>query len=360
MTFPAVRPAVIALSACALLSSAGASSGAIVVTAAGGGPLVRVYDNTGANLIDSFLPYGESFRGGIRVASGDVNGDGVADIVTGAGPGSGPHVKVFSGADHRPLHDFLAYDANFTGGVNVAAADLNGDGRADVITGAGPGSGPHVKVFNGATGENHASFFAGSPNFTGGVNIAASTSATGFRQIIFGNGPGGLPIVGEYSPTGQPLGTAFAFDSSFTGGVRVATGDFNGDGFDDIVAAQATGGAGIVQIINGANGVPLRNFFAYGPGFNGGVSVAVGDVTGDGVADIITGSIPTLIPRGSAPASHVKVFSGVDLNEAESFFLTDSEFGGGVEVAFSKIPAPGPAGAALVAGLIAVSRRRRA
>lgn len=57
----------------------------------------------------------------------------------------------------------LAYGASFTGGARVAAADVDGDDRADVITAAGPGGGPHVKALSGADSSTLSSFFAGTP-----------------------------------------------------------------------------------------------------------------------------------------------------------------------------------------------------
>src|SRR5207248_1170821 len=138
----------------------------------GGGPHVKVFDGrTGAELF-SFFAYDAAFTGGVFVAAGDVNGDGKADIITGAGPGGGPHVKVFSGADLALLQSFFAYDPAFTGGVRVTAADVNGDGRADVTTGAGPGGGPHVRAFSGTTEVGLDSFFAFDATFTGGVYVA--------------------------------------------------------------------------------------------------------------------------------------------------------------------------------------------
>src|SRR5262249_59785610 len=98
-------------------------------------------------LVFSFFAYDVNFTGGVFVAAGDVNGDGRADIITGAGASGGPHVKVFSGADLSLLHSFMAYDPAFRGGVRVAAGDVTGDGRADIITGAGAGGGPHVHAF---------------------------------------------------------------------------------------------------------------------------------------------------------------------------------------------------------------------
>lgn len=141
---------------------------------AGGGPHVRVFDGaTGAELM-SFFAYDPAFAGGVFVAAGDVNGDWRPDVITGAGPGGGPHVRVFDWWSGMELQSFFAYDPSFAGGVRVAAGYVNGDNEADIITGAGPGGAPHVKVFDGATGAELRSFFADDPAFTGGVFVAGS------------------------------------------------------------------------------------------------------------------------------------------------------------------------------------------
>lgn len=110
---------------------------------------------TGAQLsgpVGDFLAYGTEFRGGVRVAAADVDGDGVQDIITAAGAGGGPHVRVFSGRDASPLAEYFVFDREFRGGVSVAAADFTGDGRAEVVVGAGAGGGPRVRVFDALTG----------------------------------------------------------------------------------------------------------------------------------------------------------------------------------------------------------------
>ena len=125
-----------------------------------------------------FFAYDPAFPGGVFVAAGDLTGDGVAEIVTGAGPGGGPHVRVWSttGGTITELldHGFFAYDPAFPGGVFVAVGDLTGDGIAEIITGAGPGGGPHVRVWSvlGGTLTELTGFFAYDPAFPGGVRVA--------------------------------------------------------------------------------------------------------------------------------------------------------------------------------------------
>ena len=169
----------------------------------------------------------------MSVAVGDVNGDGRADIITGAGAGGGPHVKVFDGLTGAEIASFYAYSPKFAGGVFVAAGDLDGDGFADLIAGGGPGGGPRVFALSGrdllaGTETAVANFFGGNPDNRGGIRVAVKNLDGDARaDVVVGDGSGGGSRVTAYygrsiTPTTAP-DPAFAFDAApgFTGGVFV-------------------------------------------------------------------------------------------------------------------------------------------
>ena len=145
-------------------------------SASGAPPLVRAYHADTGELAYERSPFDAGFTGGIRVAAGDINHDGTPDLIAAAGPGAGPHVRIFDGRTgdqiQGPLGSFYAYDPGFTGGVYVASGDVDGDSWADLITAAGAGGGPHIKVFSGQTGLLLDSFYAYAPDFSGGATVA--------------------------------------------------------------------------------------------------------------------------------------------------------------------------------------------
>ncbi len=329
-----VRPSAF-VAACLLVSispaAAQAAAPILVATDSGTTGVVHALGDASGTVVGTFSPF-SGFMGGVRVASGDINGDGIADIVAGTGQGSNV-VQVLNGAGGPAPASFFAYDAAFTGGVYVAAGDVNGDGFADIITGAGPGAAPHVKVFSGSTGATLHSFFAFGASFTGGVRVAAGdVTGDGIADIIVGTGPGAGqvrvfdPTLGIAATDDAGIGTFLAFGPGYTGGVFVAAGDVNGDGLADIATGTDSGTAARVKVFDGALGATtLFDFLPFGAGFNGGVRVAAGDVAGDGIADIITSP-------GSGGDSLVKVFSGSTGGELSSF-TAFTGFSGGVFVA---------------------------
>src|SRR5262249_10336185 len=168
--------------------------GVQMATGAEGGmpPLVRTFHQDGRPR-QTFPVYATGFTGGVRVAACDLDGDGRAEIVTGAGPGGGPHVRVGKlGPDGSPAGEpasFYAYAAAFTGGVYVACGDIEGTGSGLIVTGADAGGGPHVRVFRlqaGAPGGvvEVLSFFAYHPAFVGGVRVAVGRAGASARAAI--------------------------------------------------------------------------------------------------------------------------------------------------------------------------------
>jgi hypothetical protein len=236
--------------------------------AVGGAPGHVLLYNPDGTLVADFAPYGASYTGPISVAVGDVNGDGIYDLVTGTAVGSAD-VHVYDGQafvngtfdpsnpDASLLVQFYPY-GSFSVGVNVAVGDISGSGFADIVTGAATGN-PDVRVFSG-------------------LDIADHTFV-----------PNGSSLLAQW----------FAYGINFNVGANVAVGDVNGDSYPDIVTG-ATQGNPDVKVYNGKDVATghlnpnstsvLADWFAYGVGFGVGVNVAVGDTTGDGFGDIITGA----------------------------------------------------------------------
>jgi predicted outer membrane protein len=252
---------------------------------------VRVYNSATHAVVADLNPFG-LFNGGARVGVGDVNHDGTPDIVVAAGPGGGPHVVVYDGASllagtPKIIMSFFAYSTAFTGGVNVAVGDLDGDGFADIVTGADAGGGPHVEVFSGKTGGLIGSFFAYASNFTGGVNVAVgNVNGTATPLIVTGPGFGGGPDVRVFNATGTLTREFLAYGAAFTGGVNVAAADLTGSGQAELITGAGAGGGPHVEVFN-PNNTLARSFFAFDPTFTGGVTVGAGSTDASGIAQLL-------------------------------------------------------------------------
>ncbi|MFM2004975.1 MAG: hypothetical protein RLZZ09_630, partial [Pseudomonadota bacterium] len=172
------------------------SSFAIAVGGEGGqASRVNVYNGEADTLMASMIPFAD-FKGELKVAMGDVNGDQVLDLVVAAGSGGEPRIKAYSGKAtggsqpfQQVLYDFLAFEPTFRGGISLAVGDIEGTGlAANIIAATGPGAETQVKVFRSSqsgVGAQPAVFssFSPYPGFQGGVNVAAGMVDLGSGRI---------------------------------------------------------------------------------------------------------------------------------------------------------------------------------
>ncbi|HEY6921419.1 MAG TPA: multicopper oxidase domain-containing protein [Methyloceanibacter sp.] len=248
---------------------------------------VKVYDGNGDKLLATVNPF-PGYEGNVSAAMGDVDGDGVYDLVVGAGKDHAPEIVAYSGknvgkgAFATELARFEAFPNQARGGVNVTVSSIDGSTSDNIIVGSPPGTPSEVKVFRtalptpGAAPELFASFNP-YPNDQSGVTVSSGfvDFITGRNSIVTAPGPGVPTQVKVFaftlmSPIGQKPTSATAskdicpapgdpaltaafmpFGSDYRGGVSLATGWLTGSigGAKRIVVGQLTG-PGTVKVFS--------------------------------------------------------------------------------------------------------------
>ncbi|GEM_PF-2112343 len=211
-----------------------------VITMSGytGGPQVREFTQEGVVKPESFFAFPSFLRCGGRLAMGDIDKDGEDEIIVGSGLTARPHVVVYEKNGYKRGIDYRPYDINFFGGVDVAAADIDNDGKDEIVT----------------------------SQFTDG-NLVKVYKYNDERELL---------------AAWRPFG-------SFDGGVTVSAGDVDGDGADEVICGASVGGGPHIRVYDvtaGAATLKPISFFAFHPNSRSGVDVAGGDVDGDGKAEI--------------------------------------------------------------------------
>ncbi len=292
---------------------------------------VRLIDEQSGAVLSQFAPYGNTFQGGVRIATGDLTGDGVDEIVAAPGWGIVSVVRVYS-LNGVLLTSFQPYGPTFNGGVQVAVADVDGDGLNDIIT--VPSYGPsEVKVFRNVlvagvptfNGTNpYRDFLAFPSSFIGGAMVAAADMGStplingpfstllpdGKAEIVVGSGAGikttvkVFDVAGMITPTPNSVPTAAGSftpfsttTASFYGGVALSVARINPDLIPDIVVGAGANGRSLVDVWawNSSSAATISSLSANGVGFpaytdasrNSPVRVAALDSDGNDIADAI-------------------------------------------------------------------------
>ncbi|MFA5135201.1 MAG: hypothetical protein WC505_05480 [Patescibacteria group bacterium] len=302
----------------------------------GGGPQVRVFDHQG-NLVTQFFAFEQEFRGGVAIAFADLGGDGIEEIIVGAGYGRAPEVRIFR-QDGTFINSFMAYADTFRGGVSVGAGDFDADGIEEAVTAPLSGGGPNVRIFgyrNGSFVPIVENFMAYPDTFRGGLSLAVSdVEGDGIDEIITVPLTAGGPHVrmfgirdGRFRPV--TLGY-MAYADTFRGGVSLASGNFNEDAPEEVITGVASGGGPHVRMFGrtryGIIGLVHPGFFAFMPQFRGGVSLAAADFDSDGIDEIVSA-----VRSGSDPLVRVHRADGSSI--VSEFYAFPRTFRRGIRIA---------------------------
>jgi len=273
-------------------------------------PWIHLVSRETGALVARFLAFDESYRGGIRITTGDLTGDGMPEIVAVRGRNSTPDVRIFD-LQGSLLQEISVFPATFDGGVHVAVGDVDGDGRNDLIAAMGYG-GSQVVVFKNETADSALMFLETSrfyplgSGFKGGAVVAAAdmgkwegsiflASLDGKAEIVVGSAAGIRPTVHVFDYASlQVVRTFYPFTSTFQGGLSLDVACVNReDDIPDIIVGTGPGGGSKVEVLNGALGLKttLLSFVAYTAAetssYHAPVRVAAVDDDGDGFADVI-------------------------------------------------------------------------
>ncbi|MEK7158458.1 MAG: FG-GAP-like repeat-containing protein, partial [Patescibacteria group bacterium] len=213
-------------------------------------PEVRIYNaETGAEET-RFPVLDGKFKGGISVAAGDVDGDGVDEIVVGAGPGGGPTVMVYE-KDGTRRSNFMAYDANTKKGVSLAVGDVDGNGTDEIWTAPMMGQ-AHIRAFDfsGTPLFITKGFFAFPDWMKGGASLAiGDVQGDGVREVYVSAGSVTSGHIRSFSRTGSVVGwSLMPFGAAHQGGAVVRLANMDAEKGDEVIAGNYDQGESRVKI----------------------------------------------------------------------------------------------------------------
>ena len=243
----------------------------------GGGPQLKMFNWKGDLLRPGWFAFDENFRGGVNLAKGDVNGDGAQDLIVSQASEGPAWVKVYTFTPREiNLHsEFLAYAEGFKGGCYVAAGNVMGNKKAEIITGAGAGGGPQVRIFGGKGKWKQKQWFAFDESFRGGVTVAAGNlNKKKKAEIVVGQASQGQAWIKIYKKRGTELISQFkAYPDEMDEGVTISIGKVKKNKKRKIITGPGGGWGPEVKVF-GKKGKQVKDFAVYDSDFRGKVNAS--------------------------------------------------------------------------------------
>ncbi len=246
------------------------------------GSFVRFFDAEGIRVRNGFFAFDDTQKGGVQIASIDMNGNNNPELVV----IRGPKVSVWRD-DQKLLLRRYPYGANYTGELRVAIGDIDGDKKSDLIVAPSYGYPAPIRVYGYSGKKWRRDLYPFGKEYRGGYTVAIGKFSEKHTSIVIGSGAGSEPRVALYDPFFTLLMDWLPFDASLRQGVSVGSGDVDGDGFDDIIAGTVSSKGPLIRIFTEQGIQKGKTFTPFSSVSESRFDIRIRDVDFDGKEDIV-------------------------------------------------------------------------
>ncbi|MCA9376033.1 MAG: VCBS repeat-containing protein [Candidatus Doudnabacteria bacterium] len=296
------------------------AASSVVVSGIGQPPRAAMLDAQGNTLLAIDLP--EYVEGGFDVATGDVDNDGGKEFIVVNGAGGTPTIRVYS-PEGRLEQSFQSFHPDFRGGLHVATGQADLDPQLELIVSQASEGQGWVRIYDLFGEVSIQSEWNAYGAAESGADVTfGDVDRDGIDEVITGAGPGGGPHVRVFEPSGTPRPISFiAFHPDYRGGLSVDAGDIDGDGKDELAISQRAEQAW-VKVVRATPDTPILGEWRAFDVFPVGAHIAIDDEEDR-----------LLVGACGAGAPHLRSFRADGSFDGLSVFPFSSSLRGGMEVA---------------------------
>ncbi|MFA6427558.1 MAG: putative glycoside hydrolase [Candidatus Magasanikbacteria bacterium] len=248
------------------------------------GAFARFLRTDGSRVRNGFFVFDENYKGGDQVALVDLDNNGKRDIVR----VHGNKIEAWRD-DGMAFLKVYPYTANYTGVLRIAIGDIDENGRMEIAVAPSDGYPAPIKIYNRFGGAQLPDFYPFGTSYKGGYSLAIGNVESGVgTELVVGSGKGAKPRVSVFDANYKLKYAWDTFEPTFTQGINVAVGDINGDYVKEVIVGKAKGGKPTIHIYNTLGKLQYPSFDAFSTFGTPGVEVRSLDVDFDGKEDVVT------------------------------------------------------------------------